>query len=264
MNNRPIGIFDSGVGGLTVVDKVSKLLPNEDVIYFGDTARVPYGNKSKATVTRFSRDIIRLLLKFRVKLIIIACNTASSLSANTLKRETRVPVVEVIVPGVKEALLATRNKRIGVIGTSATISSGVYKKHIKALDKKAFVAQGACPLFVPLVENKYLSGEITLKIAKKYLSPLLKARIDTLILGCTHYPLLKAAIKKIAGRDVRLIDSSSSVARCSGELLKKRQISAPAGRRGSIRFFVSDDGENFEKMARIFLKKKITAKKVVV
>ena len=264
MDRRPIGIFDSGVGGLTVADKVRSLLPNEDIIYFGDTARVPYGNKSKATVTRFSREIIRFLLKFRVKLIIIACNTASSLSENTLKKEFGIPIIGVIKPGVKEAICATRNKRIGVIGTSATISSGVYKKQIKALDKKAFVVQEACPLFVPLVENKCLSGEITLKIAKKYLSPLLKARIDTLILGCTHYPLLKAAIKKIAGKGVRLIDSSSSVARSAGELLKKRQINAPAARKGSIRFFVSDDGENFGKLGKIFLKRKITAKKAVL
>ena len=262
MNTRPIGIFDSGTGGLTVVDKVSRLLPDEKIIYFGDTARVPYGNKSRETVTRFSKEIVNFLLRFRVKLVIVACNTASSLSLGSLKRSFRVPILGVIAPGVEEALKATKTKRIGVIGTEATVSSNTYKNRIRSADSRCFVAQRACPLFVSLVENKWLDNDITLRIAKMYLRPVLDKKIDTLILGCTHYPLLRNAIQRVAGKNVKLVDSSAAVAKCTKRLLEKNKLCNNT-KRAAAKFFASDDTKNFEKLARVFLGKHIEAKKVV-
>jgi len=262
MDGRPIGIFDSGVGGLTVVDKVLRLLPGEKVIYFGDTARVPYGNKSRETITRFSREIVKFLLDFKVKLVVVACNTASSLSIGALKSSFSVPVVGVIKPGVREALKKTKTKRIGVIGTEATVSSNAYKKEIRSLEKNAFVVQKACPLFVPLVENKWLEGDITLRIVRKYLQPVLKKKIDTLILGCTHYPLLKEAIQKVVGKKVILVDSSTATAGYVKRLLEEKKLSAPPGE-AHAEFFASDNTKSFEKLAKIFLRKHIKAKRIV-
>ena len=262
MDKRPIGIFDSGVGGLTVVNKMLRLLPDERIIYFGDTARVPYGNKSKETVTRFSKEIMKFLLGFKVKIVIVACNTASSLSLTSLRKSFRVPIIGVIMPGAEEALKTSRTARIGVIGTDATISSGAYKREIKKMKKDAFVAQQSCPLFVPLAENRHFGDNITLSAAKKYLSPLLEKRIDTLILGCTHYPLLKSAIRKITGRGVKLIDSSAAVAKYAGGLLGKKGLLAGPGKK-SAAFFVSDEAGNFTKLAKVFLKKRVKAKKVI-
>lgn len=262
MNTHPIGIFDSGVGGLTVVDKVSRLLPNEKIIYFGDTARVPYGNKSRETVTRFSKEIIKFLLGFKVKLVIVACNTASSLSLDSLKRSFSVPIIGVINPGAEEALKATRTRRIGVIGTEATVSSNTYKRRIKSADKRCLVVQKACPLFVSLVENKWLNDDITLRIGKKYLKPLLGKKIDTLILGCTHYPLLKKVISKIVGKKVKLIDSSAAVAMHAKSLLMRKGL-LKNGKRQNARFFVSDDTKNFTRLAKAFLKKRAKAQRVV-
>lgn len=263
MDKRPIGIFDSGVGGLTVVDKFFRLLPNEKIVYLGDTARVPYGNKSKETVTRFSKEIVAFLLRFKVKLIVVACNTASSLCLPALQKACPVPVLGVIKPGVLEAVRSSRTNRIGVIGTQATISSGVYKNEIKSASKKAFVAQKACPLFVPLVENMWLGGEITLKIARQYLSPILAERIDSLVLGCTHYPLLKNVIRKIAGKSVTLVDSSEAVTKYAGLLLANKKLLAGGGP-GSARFFATDAAESFAELARVFLGKKIKAKKAIL
>jgi len=262
VDTRPIGIFDSGAGGLTVSSKIARLLPNEKIIYFGDTARVPYGNKSREAVTRFSKEIINFLLEFKVKLIIVACNTASSLSLDSLKSSFRIPIIGVIEPGAEEALKATKTFRIGVIGTEATISSNAYKKRIKSAGKRCFVIQKACPLFVSLVENKWLNDGITLRIAKRYLFPVLEKKIDTLILGCTHYPLLKNTIRKVTGKNVTLVDSSASVAKSVKRVLEKNGLSADAGR-GGVKFFVSDDTKNFAKLAKVFLKKNITVKKHV-
>lgn len=263
MDTRPIGVFDSGAGGLTVVDKLFRLLPGENIVYFGDTARVPYGNKSKETVTRFSKEIVKFLLRFKVKAVIVACNTASSLSLEALKRSFAVPVIGVIKPGVEEALRVSKKRRIGIIGTDATISSNAYKTKIKASDRNSFVIQKSCPLFVSLVENGWLNNDITLKIAKRYLEPLLAKKIDTLILGCTHYPLLKEAIEKIAGSNVRLIDSSTAVARRVKVLLQSRGLCGDA-KRTYAKFFVSDDTKNFTGLAKIFLKKKIMAKRKIL
>ena len=263
MDKRPIGIFDSGVGGLTVLDKVSKLLPGENIIYFGDTARVPYGNKSKETITRFSKEIVKFLLKFNVKLIVVACNTVSSLSLEALRKVSKVPVIGVIKPGVREALKVSKNKRIGVIGTEATISSLSYKNEIKSNDAKVVVIQKACPLFVGLAESRWLGGDITERIAKRYLSSILAKRIDTLILGCTHYPLLKKAIKKVVGKKVKLIDSSVVTAKYVKAILEEEDLVRPKGTR-YVKFFASDDTRGFEELAGIFLGKKIKAKKAVL
>ncbi len=259
MDTRPIGIFDSGVGGLTVVDKVFRLLPNENIVYFGDTARVPYGNKSRKTVTRFSKEIIKFLLRFKVKLIIVACNTASSLSLGTLKKTFSIPIIGVIKPGVEEALKATKTGRIGVIGTEKTVSSDAYKKEIESTGRNSFVIQKSCPLFVPLVENRWLDGDITLRIVRKNLAPLLARNIDTLILGCTHYPLLKKAIQKVTGKRVALIDSSIAVAKCAKRLLDNENKYGKT----YAKFFVSDDTIGFTKLAKTFLRKNIKAKRVI-
>jgi len=263
MDARPIGIFDSGVGGLTVADKLFRFLPGEDIIYFGDTARVPYGNKSRETVTRFSGEIVGFLQKFKVKLVIVACNTASSLSLETLKKAFSVPVVGVIEPGAELALTLSKKRRVGIIGTEATIASAVYKREIKSRDKGCAVFQKSCPLFVPLVENRWLNGRITRETARRYLSPLLKRDPDVIVLGCTHYPLLKGVIKKIAGRKVRLVDSSAAVADYVRAFLREKDMLNTRGR-GRARFFVSDDTKSFAGLAKVFLKKKIKAKKVVL
>ena len=263
MNKKAIGIFDSGIGGLTVVDKIFRLLPNEQIIYFGDTARVPYGNKSKETITRFSKEIVRFLLDFKVKLVIVACNTASSLSLDALKRSFSVPIIGVIKPGVKEALRVTTTGRIGVIGTEATVSSNIYKKEIKSIDRNAFVIQKSSPLFVPLVENRWLNGDITRRVAKKYLSSMIDERIDTLILGCTHYPLLKDVIQKTVSKRITLIDSSMAVARHTRELLQKRGL-LNGEKMAKPKFFASDDTKSFASLAKVFLKKRIDVKRVVL
>ena len=263
MSNRPIGIFDSGVGGLTVLNQVRRLLPQEDIIYFGDTARVPYGNKSQATVTRFSKEIVKFLLRFRVKLVIVACNTASSLSLKTLRRTFSVPLIGVIKPGVEEAIGMSRTGRIGVIGTEATIASNAYKKYIATVGTRYKIIQKSCPLFVPLAENGWFRDAITVMIAKKYLEPLLRKRVDALILGCTHYPLLKGVIQEITGKKVALIDSSVAAAKHARQLLEKKQLIRKKGR-GSVRFFTSDDTQGFMKLAQIFLKRDITATKIVI
>jgi len=263
MDKRPIGIFDSGVGGLTVVDKMFRLMPNEKIIYFGDTARVPYGNKSKDTITRFSKEIVKFLLRFKVKLIIVACNTASSLSLEALSHSFSVPIVGVIKPGVACAIRMSKNKRIGVIGTEATISSGAYKKKIKSLLKSAFVVQRACPLLVPLVENRWINDSITASVAKRYLLPLINKKIDTLILGCTHYPILKKTIKKIVGSRINLIDSSTAVAESTKRILERKGLLSKC-RKQKAKFFVSDQADNFVKLAEVFLRKKIKAEKHIL
>ncbi|MGB2599194.1 MAG: glutamate racemase [Candidatus Omnitrophota bacterium] len=264
VQNRPIGIFDSGVGGLTVVRSVRKYLPNEDVVYFGDTARVPYGNKSRPTIIRFSHEIMDFMMKKRVKMVVVACNTASSLSLPSLKKDYPVPVIGVINPGAKEAVQISRNKRIGVIGTSSTISSGAYKKELERIDKTCRVFSQSCPLFVPLVESGNFSDPFTWQIAGMYLGELKRKRVDTLILGCTHYPLLNRVIGEVLS-GVRLVDSSIAVARDIKEVLSKKKLQADGKKaRATAEYYVSDDPEDFRKSATTFLKEKIKAKKVVL
>ncbi|TRZ47759.1 glutamate racemase [bacterium] len=254
--SKPIGVFDSGVGGLTVVKELIRQLPGEDIVYFGDTARVPYGIKSKDTVVRFSIENILFLLKQDVKLICVACNTASSLALPAIKQHFKVPIVGVITPGVREAVYATRNKRIGVIGTRGTIKSRTYEKEIRQLDPKVKVISLACPLFVPFVEEGWLDGAVVMQVAGVYLKPLKNAGVDTVILGCTHYPLLKPVIKKVLGAKVRLIDSAKQVAMEVKEILSADGLLS-RGRCGRQRFYVSDNPEWVTGLAKRFLGKAI-------
>lgn len=256
-DSRPIGIFDSGVGGLTVVSEIEKLLPKEGIVYFGDTARVPYGTKSKETVTKFSVENIEFLMEHDVKLVVVACNTASSLSLNFLKRCFRVPVIGVIEPGATSAASMTRNSRIGVIGTQATISSGAYEKAIRRISSKLSVYSQSCPLFVPLVEEGWLGGKVTLEVASVYLEPLKRRRIDTLILGCTHYPLLKDVIRKVMGGNVLLINSARSVAEETKAILGANGLLNSSKGNGRQQFFVSDEPGRFIKLGMKFLKRRI-------
>lgn len=256
-DNRPIGVFDSGVGGLTVVGQLGALLPKETIIYFGDTARVPYGTKSKETVTKFSVENVEFLMKHDVKMIVVACNTVSSLSLDFLRRCFRVPLIGVIEPGAKGALGATRNNRVGVIGTSATISSGAYERAIKRLNARISCFCQTCPLFVPLVEEGWLDRDVTAEIAGIYLEPLRKKKIDTLILGCTHYPLLKGVLGKVMGPDVVLIDSAKEVAKGAREILDASGLLNQSGARPKHKFFVSDEPDRFARVGERFLRKKI-------
>ncbi|MFH1790788.1 MAG: glutamate racemase [Candidatus Omnitrophota bacterium] len=262
MNRRPIGVFDSGVGGLTVARALAKALPNEDIIYLGDTARVPYGTKSKETVTRFALECMDFLGKFNVKLAVMACNTASSWSLETVREKFDFPVIGVIGPGVAEACGKTRNKRVGVIGTRATITSGSYPRGIRKLDKSIKVYQKACPLFVSLVEENWLNGRITRDVAARYLETMRRRGIDTLILGCTHYPLLKSVVKKIFSKRITIIDSSLSVSKEVKAFIRGNGLANRTGRKGGIRFFVTDDPAAFRRVSGIFLKKNILVKKV--
>jgi len=252
-SSAPIGIFDSGIGGLTVLKAVREQLPCEDLIYFGDTARVPYGTKSKETITRFSIENTRFLQGFGVKLVIVACNTASSLSLEALKRCFPMPVIGVIEPGAKEAIRVSRNRRIGVIGTKSTIGSGAYEHSLRQLKPDIRAYSEACPLFVPFVEEGWTKGPIIRKVAKVYLDPLRHFGIDTLILGCTHYPLLKDVIQETIGRAVRLVNSAEETARCARHLLKCAAHLNRFRRKGSMRFYVSDEPEHFRALGERFL-----------
>ena len=254
--SKPIGVFDSGVGGLTVVKELIRQLPSENIVYFGDTARVPYGIKSKDTVIRFSIENILFLLKADVKLICVACNTASSLALPAIKNHFKVPIVGVISPGVREAVYATQNKRIGIIGTRGTIKSRAYEIEIRQLDPKISVTSVACPLFVPFVEEGWLEGKVVMQVAEDYLKPLKKAGVDTVILGCTHYPLLKPVIKKVLGSKVKLIDSAKQVAIEVKEILVAQGM-LNKGRRGRPQFYVSDNPDWFSGLAKRFLGRSI-------
>jgi len=254
MHNQPIGIFDSGLGGLTVVKEVRKHLPYESIIYFGDTARVPYGNKSKPTVTKFSAQIIRFLQSKGVKAIIIACNTVSSNSIEELKAMfPHIPIEGVVVPGVKMALEKTQTGRIGVIGTEATIRSNKYPSLIKACRPNTQVFSRACPLFVPLVEDNWANHLVTKMIAQEYLASLLGKDIDTLILGCTHYPILTHVIEEIVGDRITLVNPAQEAAYKIEETLKIKDKLASGKRTPNYKFYVSDHTNQFEQMGKEFL-----------
>ena len=252
-NLLPIGLFDSGVGGLTVMREVARQLPSESTVYFGDTARVPYGSKSRDVITRFSLEITQFLLQEKVKMIVVACNTASAFALSALRGRFDVPVVGVIEPGAQAALTGTKTKRIGVIGTEGTIESQAYTEAIHRLKPDAEVFGQACPLIVPLVEEGWLEKPVALEIVKEYLVPLLQNRIDTLVLGCTHYPLLKNLLSQVAGPSVRLIDSAEETARTVGRELRNLKLEASSGSPVMRRYFVSDAPEKFEKVGQRFL-----------
>ncbi len=249
---KSIGVFDSGVGGLTVVKELIRQLPSEDIIYFGDTARVPYGIKSRETVIRFSIENILFLLKQDVKLICVACNTVSSLALPVIKNYFKVPIVGVLSPGAREAVYATKNKRIGVIGTSGTIRSRAYEFEIKQLDPEVSITAVSCPLFVPFVEEGWLTGPVVKKVVESYLKPLKDAKVDTVILGCTHYPVLKPIIKKVMGGHVTLIDSAKQVAIEVKKILAAEDL-INGKRKAKNKFYVSDNPEWFQGLAKRFL-----------
>lgn len=251
---RPIGIFDSGLGGLTVFKAIRKLMPQENLIYFGDTARVPYGTKSKETVVSFSLEIVRYLISKHIKILVIACNTASSLAIDEVRRKIKIPVIGVIQPGADAAIQLTKNRRILVIGTNATVSSMAYSRILRKKMKNARIVEKACPLFVPLVEEGWLEKKATRMIAHEYLNPLKKFGFDTLILGCTHYPLLKNVLKWIIGKHVVIIDSAESVAmEVFKNLVQKGMLNTTNTNYGYSRFIVSDDPLKFKKLAREIL-----------
>lgn len=247
---KPIGVFDSGIGGLTVVSALRELLPNERICYLGDTARVPYGGKSAATVERYSLEITAMLLAQDCKTIVVACNTASALALTTLESSTPVPVVGVIQPGAAAAVAATRNGHIGVIGTRATIRSGAYERALLALDPAVRITARACPLFVPLIEEGWLEGEVTDRIIRQYLTPLVEQGVDTLVLGCTHYPLLRGAIRRFLGASVQLVDSAQNCARAVMQRLEEEQLRTAREIPGVLAVALTDPPDVFFEVAR--------------
>jgi len=247
MDNHPIGIFDSGLGGLTVVKEIVKLLPGEDLIYLGDTARVPYGTRSKETVIKFSFEDVNFLLKKNVKCIIIACNTSSALAGEELKKNLKIPVFDVITPALKDAKYVSKSGKIGVIGTRGTIESGAY----------SIPFSKCCPLFVPFIEEGEFDSEAIRIVAKNYLSDFKKEKIDTLIMGCTHYPIIRDVIENEVDNGVKLVDPGVSVAKELKEFLTKNKMLNDQKVRGKRNYFVTDYTERFVKVAEIFLGHKI-------
>jgi len=265
-NNSPIGIFDSGIGGLTVLKEVSALLPNEKAVYIGDTARVPYGIKSKETVLSYSRELCATLIEKNVKLIIVACNTASAYALHELQSELSIPVTGVIEPGASRAVETSKSGKIGVIATEATIKSKAYSEAIKSLSPDAEIIEIACPLFVPLAEEGWIDNDVAEATAKKYLSAFMadngttpgKPTIDTLVLGCTHYPLLKDTISNIMGSNVSIVDSASATADYVSALLNEQNLSAPGDQKGSYDFYATDSTERFSRVGGNFFGEKLS------
>lgn len=252
-NAAPVGVFDSGIGGLTVAQEVIRQLPHESVIYFGDTARVPYGPKSPETVRRYSREIAAFLRDQGVKNIVIACNTATAHALGALREEMDMPVIGVVEPGARAAVAASRREHIGVIGTVGTIRSGAYERAIRAIDPDAEITTRACPLFVPLIEEGWTDHDATRLIAREYLEPLIAADIDTLVLGCTHYPLIKHLLREVLGPDVRLIDSAEETAAETARTLAAANLAASPGAEPVYRFIASDDPLQFLQLGQRFL-----------
>lgn len=266
LHNSPIGVFDSGVGGLTVAREIMRQLPNERIVYFGDTARVPYGDKSKETITKFSRQIVRFLQTQQVKAIVVACNTASAYALDELEKEVDIPIIGVVKPGARAAIEATKNGKIGVVATEATINSGIYNRYIQENDPNAQVLGKACPLFVPLVEEGLWEDPVTDEIARRYLTELIDVGIDTLILGCTHYPMIRSTVGKIMGDKVTLVNPAYETARELKELLWEKGLESehrPGLGTELYRFFVSDAADKFQKFANSILTYGILSAKVI-
>lgn len=258
LRQRPIGIFDSGIGGLTVAKSVFNLLPNEDVIYIGDTARLPYGTKSKETVILYSIESLKFLLSKKVKMVIVACNTASSVAVPFLQKISKIPIIGVIAPGAKAAIEKTHNSRIGVIGTNGTIKSKSYIKEIKRNKKDVEIYSQPCSLFVQLAEDGWTDNEIALLTAQKYLQPLKEKNVDTLILGCTHYPILKNTIRKAIGDKISMIDSGEETAKEVVNILRKENLLSLRKRKGEHKFFFTDLPDNYRVIIERFLGRKIS------
>lgn len=256
MKKQPIGVFDSGLGGLTILNALRRTLPHEDLIYFGDTANVPYGSKSKTAVTKFSLAIARFLESLGVKLIVVACNTASAQALAELRRQISVPVMGVIEPGAEKAARTTRNGRIAVLGTEGTVRSRAYPKAILKRNPQARIFQQACPLFVPLVEENWGKKPAAELIAREYLARVQKSGSDTVILGCTHYPVLKPVLRKILGKQVTLVDSADTLAQAARAFLAARGQAAVQGK-GRVQIYASDDPARFKRLAGYLLSGKI-------
>ena len=257
IKNAPIGVFDSGIGGLTVVKELIRNLPGEDIVYLGDTARVPYGTKSGRTVIAYSRSNTEFLISKGIKLLVVACNTASSVSIPSLRAEFDIPVLGVIEPGAKKAVEVTNKNKIGVIGTPSTINSGAYTKAIENLNPDIKVISEACPLFVPLADEGWVEGEIVEGIAKEYLNPIKDSGIDVLVLGCTHYPLLKNMIQKIVGDEITLVDSAQETASQIKQILVKKDLLNDSKTPSERDFYLTDVSDTFISVAGRFLGEKI-------
>ncbi len=251
--NNPIGIFDSGLGGLTVMKELIAHLPQEDIVYFGDTARVPYGTKSKNAIIQYSRENTQILLESQVKIVVVACNSSSSYALPLLRKEFDVPIMGVINPGARKAVQVSQNHQIGIIATSATIHSRSYNKAVKQRDSQAGIFSQPCPLFVPLVESGWFDKKASQLIAAEYLDPLKKHKIDTLVLGCTHYPLLKRVIQKVMGEGVTLVDSAREIAQDVSQLLDRKGLRADRTKKGNYKIIISDEPQDFQKIADRFL-----------
>jgi len=259
LKRKPIGIFDSGLGGLTTVKELSRLLPNEDIIYFGDTGRVPYGTRSEDTIIKYVRQDMNFLVSHDVKMIIAACGTASSVALKHILNEFQVPVIGVLEPACRSAVLTTRNNRIGVLATPGTINSGAYGKGIRSIDKNVVVYEKACPMFVPLVENGYIDSEPTRIIAREYLEPMIEDEVDTIILGCTHYPLLTGVINEITKGRINLINVGLETAKYALNMLKTLDILNDKEEKGTEKYYVSDNIEKFSYLGSMFLERTINS-----
>jgi len=246
---RPLGVFDSGVGGLTVAAALRELIPAENIFYIGDTARVPYGGKSQQTTERYAIEITGMLLMERAKMIVVACNTASALAIPKLEEMLKVPVIGVIEPGARAAVAATKNGHVGVIGTRATIYSRAYETAIRAVDPDIRVTSQACPMLVPLIEEGWLDDTITDQVIRRYLEKLVRAEVDTLVLGCTHYPLLKEAIQRFVGPEITLVDSAHNCAAAVKRLLAKEELAADQEHLGKLEVALTDRSDGFLRVA---------------
>ena len=250
---RPIGVFDSGIGGLTVVRALTQCLPRENIVYFGDTARVPYGSKSPQVVREYAAQDVDFLISKDVKMVVVACNTVSAVALDVVQKRANVPVVGVILPGAARAVAASQGRRVGIIGTTATVGSRAYSHAIRQIDKTIQVFARPCPLFVPLAEEGWMDHPVTALVAKEYLFPLKLEHIDTLILGCTHYPVLRAAIAAAIGNDVTLIDSGEAAAGDVVSVLDREGLRNTNRQRPNLQFFVSDVPEKFTEVGERFL-----------
>ena len=253
MNKKtaPVGVFDSGVGGLTVAREISRQLPDENIVYFGDTARVPYGSKSQNTIIRFSEQIIRFLKTKEVKAIVIACNTASALALDAVKDEFDIPILGVVIPGARAAVEATKNRKVGVVGTEATVQSGMYTKVIQGMNPEITVIEKACPLFVPLVEEGFKEHQVTEEVIEYYLESMRSTDIDAMILGCTHYPLLRSKIRAYMGDKIQIVNPAYETAMDLKCLLEENDMAndGTEGQHSNYSFYVSDAAEKFRKFA---------------